>query len=224
LAFLLQTDGNPPKVGLRGLSEKDATEEMPSANFQMPADWSPDGRFIAFANTGFPRSENETQGDVWVFDLARGRKQVPLLNTRFHEANPVFSPDGKWLAFTSNESGRPEVYVQAFRSGEVPALIGERHLVSSAGALAVRWRRDGKELFYLGFDGRIEAVPVNLSKPEFGPAKALFPISIEARAAIHSALGFDVSADGSRFAIAKAPQSPSIVVIHNWEALLPRKQ
>src|SRR5438270_190949 len=115
-------------------------------------------------DASLPRSANETQGDVWVFDLARGRKPVPLLNTRFHEANATFSPDGKWLAFTSNESGRPEVYVQAFRSGDAPSLTGERYLVSGAGAVAVRWRRDGRELFYLGFDGRVEAVSVRLSQ------------------------------------------------------------
>ena len=226
LAFLSQADGNPPKVHVRGLGEKDADEAMPAADFQMPTDWSPDGRFVAFVNTGFPRSANETQGDVWVFDLARGGRPVPLLNTRFHEANPAFSPDGKWLAFTSNESGRAEVYVQAFRSGDAPGVIGERHLVSSAGALAVRWRRDGRELFYLGFDGRVQAVPVRLSpKPDFGPATALFTITTEARAAIHSVLGFDVSADGNRFVIpvVTSAESSSLVVIQNWEALLPHK-
>ena len=225
LAFLSQADGNPPKVHVRGLGEKDLDEMMPAADFQMPADWSPDGRFVAYVNTGFPRSANETQGDVWVFDLARGRKPFPLLNTQFHEANPAFSPDGKWLAFTSNESGRAELYVQAFRSGDAPSVIGERHLVSSAGALAVRWRRDGKELFYLSFDGRVQAVPVKLSlKPAFGPVKALFTISTEARAVIHSVLGFDVSADGRRFVIVKAPESPSLEVIRNWETLLPSRR
>ena len=199
---------------------------MPPGDFQMPADWSPDGRFLAFVNTGFPRFANEKQGDVWVFDLSRGRRPVPLLNTRFHEANPAFSPDGRWLAFTSNESGRPEVYVQAFRSGDEPAMTGGRHLVSRAGALALRWRRDAKELFYLAFDGRVNAVPVRLSpKPAFGPATALFTISTEARAAIHSVLGFDVSSDGGRFIIpiVTAAEGPSIVVIENWEKLLPHK-
>src|SRR6202043_3487682 len=113
LAFLCQADGNPPKVHVRGLREKDAEEAMPAADFQLPADWSPDGRFVAFVNTGFPRLESETQSDVWLLDLARGRKPVPLLNTLFHESNPAFSPDGKWLAFTSNESGRAELHVQA---------------------------------------------------------------------------------------------------------------
>jgi Tol biopolymer transport system component len=227
LAFLQQADDRPPQVHVRGLGAKDAEEAMPAADFQAPADWSPDGRFVAYVNTGFPRLANETQGDVWAFDLARGRKPVPLLNTRFHEANPAFSPDGKWLAFTSDESGRPEVYIQAFQTTEPPSVVGERYLVSKDGALALRWRRDGRELFYLGFDGRVQAVPVKLSpKPEFGRATPLFTISTEARAAIHSLVGFDVSADGQRFVIpvVTSAEGPSIVVVQNWESLLPRKR
>jgi Tol biopolymer transport system component/DNA-binding winged helix-turn-helix (wHTH) protein len=225
LVFLGGLSKSYAPVHVRGLGEKDAEEGMPAGDFQMPTDWSPDGRFIAYVNTGFPRLANETQGDVWVFDLARGRKPVPILNTSYHEANPAFSPDGKWLAFTSNESGRPEVYIQAFQAKDAPSVVGERYLVSRAGALALRWRRDGKELFYLGFDGRVQAVPVKLSpKPDFGAPTALFTISTEARAAIHSVLGFDMSADGQRFVIpvVSSAEGPSIVVVQNWESLLPR--
>jgi DNA-binding winged helix-turn-helix (wHTH) protein len=223
LAFAHTADATLPRIHLRGLGQQDTEEAMPALDFQVPTDWSPDGRFLAFVNTGFPQLENEQQSDVWLLDLARGRKLVPLLNTRFHESNPAFSPDGKWLAFTSNESGRAELYVQSFRSGDAPTVIGERHLVSSAGAVAVRWRRDAKELFYLGFDGRVQAVPVRLSpQPAFGAATALFTISTEARAAIHSMHGFDVSADGQRFVIpvVSSVKAPSIVVVQNWEALL----
>ena len=226
LAFLHAVGGRRPQIHFRGLGEKDVEEAMPSDSFQAPLDWSPDGRFIAFANTGIPRLASETQGDVWLIDRANGRKSAPLLNTPFHEANATFSPDGKWLAFTSNESGRPEVYIQAFQSLETPGMVGERYVVSRAGATALRWRRDGKELFYLGFDGRIQAVPVKLStKPQFGDATPLFAISSEARAAIHSMEGFDVSADGRRFVIpvVSSAEAPSLVVVQNWEALLPRK-
>jgi dipeptidyl aminopeptidase/acylaminoacyl peptidase len=203
------------------LGKNDTEESMPAAEFQMPTDWSPDGRFVAFVNTGFPTSANETQGDVWLFDRQQRNRPLPLLNTQFHEANAIFSPDGAWLAFTSNESGQPELYVQAFQAGDAPRVTGERHLVSSGGALLARWRRDGRELFYLDFDGRVQAVEVRLAPaPTFGKATPLFTISTEARAAIHSVLGFDVSADGSRFAIVTAPESPSIVVVQNWETLI----
>ena len=139
LAFMHTADATPPRVHFRGLGQNDLEEAMPGDGFQMPADWSRDGRFLAFVNSAFARVANDQQSDVWLVDLARGRRSVPLLNTRFHESTPVFSPDGRWLAFTSNESGRPEVYVQAFRSGDDPGVFGERHLVSHSGAVALRW-------------------------------------------------------------------------------------
>jgi hypothetical protein len=87
----------------------------------------------------------------------------------------------------------------------------------------LRFRRDGKELFYLGNDGRVYAVPVTLaSRPNVGPATPLFSISTEARAAVHTVFSFDVSPDGRRFLVptVSATGSPSIVVIQNWEAAL----
>ena len=225
LGFLYSVVGKLPQVRIRGTGETDAEETLAPTGFQMPTDWSPDGRFIVFENTGIARFANETQSDVFMFDLAHGRKVIPVLSTRFHEANAAFSPDGKWLTFTSNESGRPEVYVQAFESTGAPRVTGERHLVTRSGAQALRWRRDGKELFYLSFDGRVYAVPAKLSpKPEFGPATPLFTISTEARAAIHLVLGFDVSPDGQRFLIpvVTSLDGPSLVVMQNWEAALPQ--
>ena len=134
--------------------------------------------------------------------MARGRKVVRLINTPFHESDPSFSPDGRWLAFTSDESGRSEVYVQAFEAGDSPRLVGERHLVSRDGAGSIRWSRSGRELFYLGWNGRLHGVPITLS-PELkiGKPADLFTISTEARAAIHSQIGFDVSADGQLFLV-----------------------
>lgn len=228
LAYLHAYPERWPKISIHAFDHADTEKDLVSGGFQMPTDWSPDGRFIAFANTGQPRIASETQGDVWLVDLARGRKMIPLLNTKFHEANAMFSPDGKWLAFLSNESGKSEVYVQAFEAGDSPRVTGERLLASTAkaGAQALRWRRDGRELFYLGFDGRVRAVPVTLgARPKFGPTTGLFTISTDARAAVHAFLGFDVSADGQRFVIPvvnSAMEGPSVVVVQNWEAGLPR--
>jgi dipeptidyl aminopeptidase/acylaminoacyl peptidase len=227
LAFMHTAGATLPSVHLRGLGEKDREEAIPEGGFQAPADWSPNGRYLAFVDSAFARVANDQQGDVWLLDMARGRRRVPLLNTRFHESTPVFSPDGNWLAFTSDESGRPEVYVQAFLSGDEPTLLGSRYLVSRAGAVAIRWPAKGRELFYLGFDGRVYAVPVTLRpKPVFGAAQPLFAISTEARAAIHAQPGFDVSADGRRFLIpvVSSARAPSIVVVQNWEGLLPSRR
>ena len=85
----------------------------------------------------------------------------------------------------------------------------------------MRWRRDGKELFYLAFDGKVYSVSVTLSvEPRFGIPLPLLTISTEARAAIHSVMGFDVSADGQRFIVVRALEAPSLVVVRNWETLL----
>ena len=219
--------GGPPKLFLRGLGEKDADEPLPEEYFQVPNDWSPDGRFLAFTNTGFAQIDNELKGDVWLIDMVRNRKVIHLISTPFHEANPAFSPDGRWLAYTSNESGRAEVYVQAFEAGESPRLAGERHLVSRHGAISLRWRRDGKELFYLAWDGRLYAVPIALSpKLKIAEPAPLFAIGTEARAALHSLAGFDVSADGQRFLvpIVTSSEKSEIVVIQNWEAVVQRNR
>ena len=227
LAYMYSTGDKPPGIQVRGVGEEESEQSLAPAGFQMPTDWSPGGRFLLYINTGVPRFAQDTQSDIWLADMmARDRKPIPLLKTQFHEANAMFSPDGKWIAFTSNESGRSELYIQAFESGDSPRMAGERFLVSRSGAQAVRWRRDGKELFYLAFDGRIHAVPVTLSaKPVLGAPQALFAIGTEARAAIHSILGFDVSPDGRRFLIpvVAAGEGPSLVVVRNWETALPRK-
>jgi Tol biopolymer transport system component/DNA-binding winged helix-turn-helix (wHTH) protein len=210
----------PPRLSMRGIGEADVDEPIPQDYFQAPSDWSRDGRFIAYTNTAFA-IDNELNGDVWLIDMARNRTVIHLIDTPFHEANPAFSPDGRWLAFMSNESGRPELYLQAFEAGESPRLTGERHLVSRSGAIALRWRRDGKELFYLAWDGRLYAVPVTLfPKLKFGEPAQLFTISTEARAAVHSMVGFDVSVDGQRLLvpIVTSTEKSEIVVIQNWEA------
>ena len=183
LAFLRAYDG-PPALFVRGLGESDVDQPMPHDFFEVPSDWSRDGRFLAYTNTSFA-IDVELKGDVWLIDLARGRKVIHLIKTPFHEANPAFSPDGRWLAFTSDESGRAEVYLQAFEAGESPRLVGERHLLSKQGAVALRWAGDGKELFYLAWDGRLYAVPVVLApKLKIGEPAPLFSISLEARAAL----------------------------------------
>jgi Tol biopolymer transport system component len=225
LAFSRAYD-TPPKLFVRGVGETDADESIPEGYFQEPTDWSRDGRFIAFTNTSFSQIDNEMKGDVWLIDMARNRKVVHLISTSaFHEASPAFSPDGRWLAFTSNESGRTEVYLQAFESGESPRLVGERHLVSRHGAISLRWSRDGKELFYLAWDGRLYAVPIAFSpKLKIGDSAPLFTISTEARAALHSSVGFDVSGDGQRLLVPVVTSSErsEIVVMQNWEAAMQR--
>jgi len=211
----------PPQLFLRGIGESDAEEKLPQGFFQVPTDWSRDGRFIAYTSASYAQSQNEMRGAVWLIDMARDRKVIPLITTPFHEGNPMFSPDGRWLAFTSNESGRTEVYIQAFVAGESPHMSGERHVVSGEGAVALRWRRDGRELFYLAQDGRIYGVPIAWSpKPDLGKPVPLFSVNTDTRVAVHGVEGFDVSDDGQSFLVpmATSTEKSEIVVIQNWEA------
>jgi serine/threonine-protein kinase len=191
----------------------------------LPTDWSPDGRFILYNNSGLPSLTQGFSSDVFAIDMARNRRVIPLLNTPFQEYNAVFSPDGKWLAFLSTESGQDEVYIQALdRGSDSLRVTGERFLISRQGAQCLRWRRNGKELFYLGFDGRVYAVAITLGagRVRTGQPEPLFTIDAEARAAIHSVVSFDVSADGNRFVIPSMTpgESSALVVLQDWESLV----
>jgi Tol biopolymer transport system component/DNA-binding winged helix-turn-helix (wHTH) protein len=216
-----------PGVAIRGLGVDDP-ENLPvlRESFQVPASWSPDGRFLAYTTTGFVRFANEQQSDLFVIDLeSPKRPSNPLAQSPFNESAGAFSPDGLWMAFTSNESGQEEIYLQRFTGGDRPRLDGQRFAVTRGGAQALKWRGDGRELFYLGFDGRVNAVPVKLGpRPSFGAPEPLFEISTEARAAVHSIMRFDASPDGQRFLVPKVTggERPAIIVVQNWEASLKR--
>ena len=171
------------------------------------------------------QTENITDGNVGVIDL-KTRKLTWILEGPAHETSPVFSPDGRRMAFVSNDSGQLEAYVQAFEAGETPRLTGERLRISSEGAQLVRWRGDGREICYLGTDGMVYSVPV-AAGPQFraGAPVALFRFPVASRAVLSTAFGFDVSADGSRFLLpaVREPLSSYLVVMQGWESLLKRK-
>jgi Tol biopolymer transport system component/DNA-binding winged helix-turn-helix (wHTH) protein len=214
-----------PRLGLSSLDGTPEKEPLPDTGFMVPTDWSPDGRFILYNNSALPAITHDFPSDVFAIDMARNRKVIQLLNTPFYEYNAVFSPDGNWLAFLSNESGQAEVYMQKLdRSNDSLRVIGERFLISRQGAQCLRWRRNGKELFYLGADGRVYAVPLvsGADSVRAGQPEPLFTIDAEARAAIHSVVSFDVSADGSRFVIPSMTpgESSALVVLQDWESLV----
>jgi eukaryotic-like serine/threonine-protein kinase len=216
-----------PRLGLSSIDGVREKEPLPDTGFMVPTDWSPDGRFILYNNSALPAITQDFPSDVFAIDMARNRKVIHLLNTPFYEYNAVFSPDGKWLAFLSNESGKAEIYMQALdRANDSLHVTGERFLISGLGAQCLRWRKDGKELFYLGSDGRVYAVPIafGAGTVRAGQPEPLFTIDAEARAAIHSIVSFDVSADGNRFVIPSMTpgESSALVVLQDWESLLAR--
>ena len=224
LAFLRAFE-SVPKLFVRSLEGGQENERsLAGDGFQIPTSWTPDGRFILYGISGLTLVENEGQGDIWFADLDQGGRLSPLIKTQFHEGSASASPDGRWVAFMSLESGRPEVYLQRLEIGDTLKVTGLRHLVSRQGAVCLRWRRDGKELFYLAGDGHVYAVPIDLAaaKPTIGAAQPLFTIGADAIAAIHSLIGFDVAVDGQSFVVpsVSSPEASTLVAVQNWEELL----
>ena len=192
----------------------------------IPNDWSPDGRYLLYSVFG-----PTTKADLWVLpDLAgppESHKPVPYLRTPFDERQGQFSPDGHWIAYTSDESGpgQYQIYVQSF-----PAGAGKFQVSTGAGGTEPRWRRDGKEIFYLAADGKLMAVETQTT-PEFEAAapKTLFdPLIRRGRAPPWVFFSYDVTADGKRFlvnSVSTVPESSAsapITVVVNWLAALKR--
>ena len=174
-------------------------------------DWSPDGKFLAFQQA--PQGMNE----VWMLPLTGERKPSPFLQFPFTTYLSAFSPKGKWLAYCSTESGDQKVYVVPFPKP------GGKWQVSPGGGCYPRWRRDGKELFYLSADNKIMAAEVKSDGSSFaiGAVKPLF----ETRVYRSSLGGYDVAADGQRFIICYEPGQPNaaITLVENWDAELKKK-
>lgn len=180
---------------------------------KIPDDWSPDGRFLLYS-----ASDPKTQEDLWVLPLQGDRQPVPYLKTDFDEVQGQFSPDGRFVAYRSNESGRSEIYVQPF---PLTSGGGGKWMVSRGGGTQPRWRRDGKELFYIVKDQAVMAVDVSTS-PAF---KAGIPQALFERTVLPADRDFrwDVSADGKRFLLntveaETSTSSSPITVVLNWQA------
>jgi len=175
-----------------------------------PTDWSSDGRFIVYAD------RSSGNADLWVLPLFGDRRPFPLVRTSFEETLAVFAPDGRWIAFTTNEAGQRNVYVQAF-----PGTNGKTQVSRDGGSQPV-WRADGKELFYLGVDGTLMAVPfdANRQSPP-GVPQALFRTAAPIFGSSHGQ--YAVTKDGQRFLVNATPQQSSeapLTVVLNWTATI----
>jgi Tol biopolymer transport system component len=158
-----------------------------------PVSWSPDGRYLLYVTNG-----RTTSNDIFVLPLFGDRKPFPFKHTSESENWAAFSPDGKWIAYSSTDGGNgsyPEVYVSAF----LPAGGPSRSVrVSSGGGTQARWRRDGKELYFLNFDRAIVSAEVTAANGTFtvGAVQPLFEI----RLPYGNYHAFD-TADGQRFLV-----------------------
>jgi dipeptidyl aminopeptidase/acylaminoacyl peptidase len=176
------------------------------------SDWSADGKYILFS----ARGGTNRGWDIWALPMDGERKPIPVVRTQFAEIWATFSPDGKYIAYQSNESGRAEIYVQEFPDAR------NKWQVSTDGGVESHWRADGKELFYRS-GPRIMAVPVQLGASfSAGTPAALF----ETRFSSVVARGlFRPAPDGQRFVVlasrAVGAEQPASVVL-NWTSALHR--
>jgi Tol biopolymer transport system component len=176
-----------------------------------PTGWSPDGRHLLFT-----ASSPDKANDVWVLPLFGERRPFPFAATAFVEGWAQFSPDGRWVAYASTESGRREIYVAPF-----PGPGGKKQ-VSVAGGIYPRWRGDGQELFYHSPDYRLMAAAIrtDAGRAEVTSVKALFPMKPPAGGLRNF---FDVTRDGQRFLLSVSAEdgtATAITLLTNWPALV----
>ena len=177
--------------------------------------WSPDGHFLLYTSQRADALDN----DILVLPLDGDRTPVPLAQTKFRELDARFSPDGRWIAYQSDETGRFEVWVQPFPGP------GERVQHSTAGGAQVQWQGDGQELFYVGLDERLMAVPLRRSADgktlEAGTAVPLFSTRIPGGAVQGGGARqqYVVTPDGRRFLVCTLVDdvnTPPISLLMNW--------
>ena len=174
------------------------------------SDWSRDGRFIIYTSLS-----PKTRTDLWVLPMTGEQKPVPFLQSPSNEDHARFSPDSRFVAYVSDESGKFEVYIQTF-----PAS-GGKWLISTNGGAQPRWRRDGKEIFYIAPDRKLMAVDVKSEGSTFeaGVPKALFQTHVISYPQPRNF--YEVSGDGQRFVIITPPEetnSAPITIVTNWNA------
>jgi Tol biopolymer transport system component len=209
LAFFSTRDG-ALALYLKATSGAGSEERLfSSPSLKSPTDWSTDGRFLLYDETNATETGNF---DIWALPMDT-HKPFPVVQTKFIERDAKFSPDGKWIAYQADTSGQFEVYVQPFPGP------GDRVQVSTTGGTQVRWRRDGRELFYMAFDGRLMAVAVrpmaNRGMLELGTPVPLFLTHVP-DGAVQGGGGrqqYDVSADGQRFLVNTVPEASTPITL-----------
>jgi serine/threonine protein kinase len=173
--------------------------------------WSSDGRYIVYTNSAV------LGGDIGLLPISGDKKPISFLHESFDHADPQISPDSKWIAYSSYESGKPEIYIVSFPKPE------GKWQVSANGGVRPKWRNDGKELFYLSPAGEFMAVDVNGGAATFQKSapKSLFKVPgprIEGWF-----YNYDVAQNGQRFLFNKVLESseaPTITIISNWQSLV----
>jgi Tol biopolymer transport system component len=195
------------------LSAPPGSEELllSTSQTKFPMDWSADSRFLLYDSLDPKRGD-----DIWALPLEGDRKQFEVVRTDFNERLPQFSPDGKWIAYQSDKTGRFEIYVQPF-----PGPGGDSR-VSIDGGTQVRWNPKGKELFYIALDDRLMAVPIGFASNgkaiEVGTPVGLFATTVGDTTVNRQQ--YAVSPSGQSFmmnTVLEQGSTSPITVILNWK-------
>jgi Tol biopolymer transport system component len=202
-SILFRNDGNISELRQKSLGDR--TEKTLHADtFITPTDVSLDGRFALFTRA-------KHLGDVGVLPLTGDQKPQILIGSEYDEREARFSPDGRWLVYTSSVSGQFEVFVRRFPPTD------EKWQISSEGGLQPTWSRDGKEIFYVDLDGRMMTVPVSAASTfSAGPQQPLFQTSVRLG---NISRQYAVSPDGQRFLMVlpiRDLESDTFQVLVNW--------
>jgi len=192
-----------------------------------PTSWSRDGKFLLYSR-GDLFWFTKTNTEIWVLPLAKESKPRPFVQTAVGADDGQFSPDGRWVAYTSRESGREEVYAVPFEAAKVSSTgpksltsPGGKWQISSSGGRRPRWRGDGKEIFYLGLDNQVMAAEVESrgNSIEARQAERLFGAAVAP-----AGEPYDVTSDGKRFVINTiSNKNTSLTLVVNWTARLGRQ-
>jgi Tol biopolymer transport system component len=194
-----------------GSGVKDQELLLKSDEPKLPRSCSPDGRFLLYSMLNIKTRTRE----LWVLPFEGDKKPIPFA-TQFNNFEGQFSPDSRWVAYVSDESGREEVYVRTFS----PDSEGEgKWIISIGGGLEPRWSPDGKTLYYIALDGKLMAVAITANDAfRAGVPKALFQIAAFTGGPFRQS--WCVAPDGKRFlfAIPSEQRTAAFEVVVNWQA------
>jgi Tol biopolymer transport system component len=217
VAFVSARDGGVSQIYRKDASGAGPEERLTEgSNPKFVLDWSKDGKYLLY------REENPGTGrDLMALPLQGDKKPIPVVNTPFNESTGALSPDGRWVAYGSNDSGHYEIYVQAFPGAGIPGPKG-RWQISNGGAYDVKWKGDGKEIYWESQDGKVMAAAIQAGPQGIRAETPRALFSAEFRTGgLHE---FDVTPDGQRFLLildsAAAGNTERLTVVSNWQAAL----
>jgi Tol biopolymer transport system component len=211
IAYTASSSGSPQKivvVNVTGGAPRTYLED--DTAFKNLSSWTPDGRSVIYS-----RQDPNTRWDVWVLPLEEGQTPRPFLATPYWEDRAVVSPDGKWIAYCSNESGRFDVYVQSFPNG------GNKYKVTTKGGDLPRWSADGRQILFRVNDVPFASFAADImpgAQFRIGPARVYYRVP-------ETIFSADIARDGRVLLLVPAQRLPpqSVTIVQNWPALVAHK-